>query len=101
MRIGVDARPLQEKQTSGIPMYVRRSVESASRCWTIRTNICLYCHQDFNYELPGPNFSKRSGALTRLRQRVAAGRTSVSGSSVTASIFLGGTQHILPLRHVL
>lgn len=95
MRIGVDARPLREKQTSGIPMYVR-SLLKALASIDRQNEYVLYCHKDFDYELPGPNFSKRSGARTRYGsvwlQAELPSWTKRDGIDV-----FWGTQHILPL----
>lgn len=96
MRIGVDSRPLREKQTSGIPMYVRSLLKALAQ--VDKTNeYVLYCHKDFDFEMPGPNFSKKSGALTRYGSLWMQAELPLWLSRDRIDIFWG-TQHILPLK---
>jgi glycosyltransferase involved in cell wall biosynthesis len=101
MRIGVDARPLREKQTSGIPMYVRSLLKAIAALDSINEYV-LYCHKDFDYEPPGRNFSKKSGALTRYGSVWLQAELPMWLKRDGIDIFWG-TQHILPLampKHV-
>ncbi|MCG3203801.1 MAG: D-inositol-3-phosphate glycosyltransferase [Elusimicrobia bacterium] len=95
MRIGVDTRPLREKQTSGIPMYVRSLLESLASIDS-KNEYILYCHKDFNTPLPGPNFRKRSGALTRFGNIWMQTELPFWLKQDRVDVFWG-TQHVLPV----
>jgi glycosyltransferase involved in cell wall biosynthesis len=95
MRIGIDGRPLREKQTSGIPRYVRNLLRSLALI-DKKNEYVLYCHKDFDFDLPGPNFSKRSGALTRYGNLWMQAELPFWLSQDKIDLFWG-TQHILPL----
>ena len=64
MRIGVDARPLRERQTSGIPMYVRSMLRNLAKI-DHENEYVLYAHKDFDFELPNARWSKHTNAVTR------------------------------------
>lgn len=95
MRIGVDARPLREKQTSGIPRYVRSLLAALAEIDKVNEYV-LYAHKDFDFKLP-PRFSKRSGALTRYGSVWMQAELPFWLTQDNIDVFWG-TQHILPLR---
>src|SRR5688572_29250425 len=96
MRIGIDSRPLRETQTSGIPMYVR-SLLTGLAAIDKSNEYVLYAHKDFDFPLPGKNFSKRSGARTRYGSVWMQAELPQWMLQDKLDIFWG-TQHILPLR---
>ncbi len=97
MRIGVDARPLCALETSGIPMFLR-SLLKALAVVDKKNEYVLYFHKGkgFDYELPGPNFSRRAGSLTRYGSLWLQVELPFRLSKEHIDIFWG-TQHILPL----
>ncbi len=95
MLIGVDSRPLREKQTSGIPMYVRSLLEALAMI-DQKNEYILYAHKDFDYPMPGGNFRKRSGAVTRYGSLWMQAELPLWLTQDKVDIFWG-TQHILPL----
>jgi glycosyltransferase involved in cell wall biosynthesis len=97
MRIGVDARPLCAPQTSGIPMFLRSLLKALSIV-DKKNDYILYFHKekDFEYELPGPNFSRRAGSLTRYGSLWLQVELPFRLSKEHIDVFWG-TQHILPL----
>lgn len=96
MRIGIDSRPLRERQTSGIPMYVRSLLKGIAALDKTNEYI-LYAHKDFDFPLPGPNFRKRSGALTRYGSVWMQTELPAWVDRDNVDVFWG-TQHILPIR---
>jgi glycosyltransferase involved in cell wall biosynthesis len=95
VRIGVDSRPLREKQTSGIPMYVR-SLLSALAEVDQENEYILYAHKDFEFPLPNHRWSKRSGAITRYGSVWMQAELPLWLTQDKVDVFWG-TQHILPL----
>lgn len=94
MRIGVDARPLRENQTSGIPRYVHNMLESLAKIDT-QNEYVLYAHKNFesNY---GNQFSVKHGALTRYGSVWMQAELPGWLRRDHIDVFWG-TQHILPL----
>jgi glycosyltransferase involved in cell wall biosynthesis len=95
MRIGVDSRPLREKQTSGIPMYVRTLLKKLAQI-DFQNEYVLYAHKDFDFELPNKNWTKRSGAKTRYGSVWMQAELPLWIKEDKIDVFWG-TQHILPL----
>jgi len=95
MRIGVDSRPLREKQTSGIPMFVR-SVLHALATIDKDNEYVLYAHKDFKFELPNSKWTKKFGALTNYGSVWMQAELPFWLKRDGIDLFWG-TQHILPL----
>lgn len=95
MRIGVDSRPLREKQTSGIPMYVRNLLEQLARL-DHENEYVLYAHKSFDFPIPNHRWSKRYGAATRYGSVWMQAELPLWLRRDKIDIFWG-TQHILPL----
>jgi len=95
MRIGVDSRPLREKQTSGIPMYVRTLLKELAQI-DLENEYILYSHKDFAFDLPSAKWKKRSGAKTRYGSVWMQAELPFWVKEDSIDLFWG-TQHILPL----
>lgn len=96
VRIGIDARPLREKQTSGIPMFVRSLLDSLAAI-DKKNEYFLYVHKDFECKLPGPNFSKRPGRYARYGTLWMQTELPFALLRDKIDIFWG-TQHTLPVH---
>ena len=98
MRIGVDSRPLRERQISGIPNYVRSVIRELERIDT-ENEYVLYAHKDFR-----SIFHFRTSAWRKHVGRVDAD-TGLCGCRRSCRLWLKrdridifwGTQHSLPL----
>ncbi len=94
MRIGVDARPLREKETSGIPMYVRNVL--AHLATDDRDNeYVLYSNRSFDFDLP-PHWKKRAGAKTRYGSLWVQAELPFYLKKDRIDVFWG-TEHVLPV----
>lgn len=94
MRIGVDARPLRENQTSGIPRYVRCLLSRLSKI-DKKNEYVLYAHKEFTFD-EAPQFTKRYGALTRYGSVWMQAELPFWLKRDGIDMFWG-TQHVLPL----
>jgi len=95
MRIGVDSRPLREKQTSGIPRFVRSVLRALSEI-DDENEYVLYAHKDFDFKLPNHRWTKKFGALTRYGSVWMQAELPFWLKRDKVDLFWG-TQHILPL----
>lgn len=94
MRIGIDTRPLCEKEPSGIPVYVDNVLTALSR-WEMDHEFVLYAHRDFPFDITQATWKKRVGSglygtvwmQTQLPFWLRQDRIDI----------FWGTQHILPL----
>ncbi|MBI3291241.1 MAG: glycosyltransferase family 4 protein [Elusimicrobia bacterium] len=94
MKIGIDTRPLCEKEPSGIPVYVDNVLTALSRLQTNHEFI-LYAHRDFPFHL----------TQTTWKKRVGSGLYGTMWMQTQLPLWLiqdhidifWGTQHILPL----
>jgi len=95
MRIGVDSRPLREKHTSGIPMFVRKVLQTLARI-DKKNEYILYAHKDFQFDMPSKGWRKRVGAYTRYGSVWMQLELPFWLKQDKVDLFWG-TQHILPL----
>jgi glycosyltransferase involved in cell wall biosynthesis len=95
MRIGIDARPLREPQTSGIPMYVRSLLSHLLKI-DQENEYILYAHKDFELPFNFKNVEKKTGALTRYGSVWMQMELPFWLKRDKIDVFWG-TQHILPL----
>jgi len=95
MRIGVDSRPLREKQTSGIPMYVHSLLEHLADL-DQENEYILYAHKDFQFPLTNPKWRKRFGAKTNYGSVWMQAELPFWLKHDKVDLFWG-TQHIIPL----
>lgn len=94
MRIGVDARPLREKQTSGIPRYVASLLTALAKIDS-KNEYVLYAHKEFEASY-GDNFTRKYGAVTRYGSVWMQAELPWWLNRDKIDLFWG-TQHILPL----
>lgn len=94
MRIGVDARPLRENQTSGIPRYVQCLLSRLSKI-DKKNEYILYAHKEFQFR-EAPQLVKKYGALTRYGSVWMQAELPFWLKRDGIDMFWG-TQHVLPL----
>lgn len=95
MRIGVDARPLREKQISGIPAYVRNVLSSLGRL--DRDNeYFLYAPQEMTFQIPNERWHLRSGGVVPYGTLWMQTDIPFYLKRDKIDVFWG-TQHVLPL----
>ncbi len=76
-------------------MFVRSLLSALARI-DKKNEYLLYVHKDFDYELPGPNFSKRPGSIARYGTLWMQTELPLALSHDKVDVFWG-TQHTLPV----
>jgi glycosyltransferase involved in cell wall biosynthesis len=95
MKIGIDARPLRERQISGVPAYVRNILASLAKL-DQRNEYFLYTPKPVEYELPNDRWHLKSGGFVKYGTIWMQTDVPFLMRRDKIDIFWG-TQHVLPM----